>query len=193
MEVTLKRILSMLAIVLLVCASFSPITYAEELELSSKLKVEGLNHEVQLSKEDLEKQRSMLEQLETIEGPATIASNLDDASGQVDVIVHYRTPSVGLAKGLANAKGKRFTGADESNVKNEIAKQQLRAKKERKLKKIQAKENRTYSLVLNAEALTVDAKDIEKLAEIKDVALVEKDEVLSLDPEITALHKEESK
>lgn len=190
----LRRLFLLFSIVLIVLTSFSPLANAAEndFDLDSTLRVEGLKHDVKLTKEQLEQQRAIAEQLELINGPATISENLEGETGQVDVIVHYRTPSVGLAKGIANAQGKNFTAADEKKIKNDIAKERLRVQKERKFKKIKVKEKKKYDVVLNAEALTVDAKDLDKLLELKDVAFVEKDTVVTLDPEITKVHTPES-
>ncbi|QTQ07542.1 S8 family serine peptidase [Macrococcoides canis] len=121
-------------------------------------------------------------QLKVLSQQGAIDKDLKGISGQVNVIVHYDEPSVGLERGLKQTNSKKWSGLSDEKVKEKIAKQQQKANSKMQSKGIKYKKNRSYQTVINAEAMTVDAKDIEKIAQIEDVALVEKDDVIQLDP-----------
>ncbi|WP_165982943.1 S8 family serine peptidase [Macrococcoides canis] len=121
-------------------------------------------------------------QLKVLSQQGAIDKDLKGISGQVNVIVHYDEPSVGLERGLKQTNSKKWSGLSDEKVKEKVAKQQQKANSKMQSKGIKYKKNRSYQTVINAEAMTVDAKDIEKIAQIEDVALVEKDDVIQLDP-----------
>ncbi|QNR08447.1 S8 family serine peptidase [Macrococcoides canis] len=121
-------------------------------------------------------------QLKVLSQQGAIDKDLKGISGQVNVIVHYDEPSVGLERGLKQTNSKKWSGLSDEKVKEKIAKQQQKANSKMQSKGIKYKKNRSYQTVINAEAMTVDAKDIEKIAQIEDVALIEKDDVIQLDP-----------
>ncbi|MDJ1112357.1 S8 family serine peptidase [Macrococcus sp. S115] len=121
-------------------------------------------------------------QLKVLSQQGAIDNDLKGISGQVNVIVHYDEPSVGLERGLKQTKSKKWSKLSDEKVKEKIAKQQQKANSKMQNKGIKYKKNHSYQTVINAEAMTVDAKDIEKIAQIEDVALVEKDDVIQIDP-----------
>lgn len=121
-------------------------------------------------------------QLKVLSQQGAIDKDLKGVSGQVNVIVHYDEPSVGLERGLKQTKSKKWSNLSDEKVKEKIAKQQQKANSKMQNKGIKYKKNHSYQTVINAEAMTVDAKDIEKIAQIEDVALVEKDDVIQIDP-----------
>lgn len=185
MNYTLKRVFIMLTVLLVVIGSLSPLVSASEFDsLDSKTKLD-LKHEVKLSEKDIEKQLIVEDQLEVLNGPATLSEELEDRTGKVNVIVHYREPSVGLSKGISESQGKKWSNLDADKVRQKIEKQQLQAEKSMRLKNINANKIRKFNLVINAEVMTVDAKDLHKLLELPEVALVEEDQLVTLDPEIT--------
>lgn len=107
MNNTLKRVFIMLTVLLVVIGSLSPMVSASEFDsLDSKSKLD-LKHEVKLSEKDIEKQLIVEDQLEVLNGPATLSEELEDRTGKVNVIVHYREPSVGLSKGISESQGKK--------------------------------------------------------------------------------------
>lgn len=66
-------------------------------------------------------------------------------------------------------------------MRQKIEKQQLQAEKSMRLKNINANKIRKFNLVINAEAMTVDAKDLHKLLELPEVAFVEEDKFATLE------------
>lgn len=175
----------MLTVLLVVIGSLSPMVSASEFDaLDSKTKLD-LKHEVKLSEKDIEKQLIVEDQLDVLNGPATLSKELEDRTGQVNVIVHYREPSIGLSKGISESQGKKWSNLDADKVRQKIEKQQAQAQKSMRLKNINVNKIRAFNLVINAEAMTVDAKDLHKLIELPEVALVEEDQLVTLDPEIT--------
>ncbi|WP_277601870.1 S8 family serine peptidase [Macrococcus armenti] len=121
-------------------------------------------------------------QLKVLSQKGMIDKDLKGASGKVNVIVHYDEPSVGLERGLKQTNSKKWSGLSDAKVKEKIEKQQQKANSKMQAKGIKYKKNRSYQTVINAEAMTVDAKDIDKIAQVEDVALIEKDDVIKLDP-----------
>ena len=123
MNNTLKRVFIMLTVLLVVIGSLSPMVSASEFDsLDSKTKLD-LKHEVKLSEKDIEKQLIVEDQLEVLNGPATLSEELEDRTGKVNVIVHYREPSVGLSKGISESQGKKWSNLDADKVRQKIEKQ----------------------------------------------------------------------
>lgn len=63
-------------------------------------------------------------QLKVLSQQGAIDKDLKGVSGQVNVIVHYDEPSVGLERGLKQTKSKKWSNLSDEKVKEKIAKQQ---------------------------------------------------------------------
>ncbi|WP_411842587.1 S8 family serine peptidase [Salinicoccus sp. HZC-1] len=170
-----KRMFLLFSIFLMVFSAFSSTVLANELGKP--------NHTPSLNEVHLEKYRNVQKQLEVLSGPAQLGESLENSEGNVNVIVHYKEPSVGLARGMIQSQGKKWSGLDADQVRQKIEKQQQQAEHSMRNKNISFQKGNTYNTVLNAQSMTVAAADLEKLLEVEAVALVEEDFFVQLDPE----------
>lgn len=179
---SLKRMFLMFTVFLMVFSVFGSTVSANDLDKPAH---------TPLNEAHLEKYQNVKDQLEVLEGPAQLGESLEKAEGNVNVIVHYRQPSVGLARGMAQSQGKKWSGLDADQVRQKIEKQQQQAEHSMRNKNINFQKGNTYNTVLNAQSMTVAAEDLEKLLEVESVALVEEDFFVQLDPQTEGVHNQD--
>ncbi|TVT27845.1 S8 family serine peptidase [Salinicoccus cyprini] len=177
-----KRIFLLFTALLLVFSAFGTEVLANELGKPER--------SPSLDETHFEQYQNVQSQLDILTGEAQLGESLKDKEGNVNVIVHYREPSVGLQKGIVQSQGKKWSGLDAEKVRQKIEKQQRQAEHSMRDKNINFSKGNTYTTVLNAESMTVAAEDLDKLLEVEEVALVEEDHFVQLDPEIGTTHNE---
>ncbi|GAB3062913.1 S8 family serine peptidase [Salinicoccus sesuvii] len=177
-----KRIFLLFTALLLIFSAFGTNVSANELGKPE--------HSPSLDDTHFDQYQNMQSQLDILTGEAQLGESLENREGNVNVIVHYREPSVGLQKGIVQSKGKKWSGLDADKVRQKIEKQQNQAEHSMRNKNINFSKGNTYSTVLNAESMTVAAEDLGKLLEVEEVALVEEDYFVQLDPEVRTTHNE---
>lgn len=178
-----KRIFLLFAVMLMIFSTFSSEVLANELGKPQR--------SPSLDESHLEKYENVEAQREVLTGPAQLGESLRDKSGNVNVIVHFREPSVGLQKGIVQSQGKKWSNLDAGKIKEKIEKQQQQAEHSMRNKNINFSKGSTYNTVLNAQSMTVAAEDLDKLLEVEEVALVEEDFYVQLDPETGNGHGED--
>ena len=180
---SVKRIFLLFAVLLMVFSAFGSEVLANELGKPQ--------HSPSLDGSHLEKYENIEAQMDVLTGPAQLGESLEDEEGEVNVIVHFREPSVGLQKGLVQSQGRKWSNLDAGKVKEKIEKQQQQAEHSMRNKNISYSKGNTYNTVLNAQSMTIAAGDLDKLLEIEEVALVEEDFFVQLDPEPGSGHGED--
>ncbi len=117
------------------------------------------------------------EQEALLSGEPTIHPSLVNLDGnkEVSVIVQLSEAPVALEQGKKAVKGQSFSAAQAADVKKKVAAQQASFEKKLKEAKIAGKKGFSYNQVFNGMSLTLPAKDIQKLVNIKGVVRVEPD------------------
>lgn len=112
---------------------------------------------------------------------------------KVSVIVQLSEDPVALEKGKRELEGKTFSAAQAVDVEKKVTSQQASFEKQLKEAKIAGVKGHSYKKVFNGVSLTLPAKDIQKLVNIKGVVRVEPDseryalqEITPVDGEVSA-------
>ncbi|WP_438315215.1 S8 family serine peptidase [Sporosarcina sp. FA9] len=118
---------------------------------------------------------AVAEQLNLLDGEASLHKDLQSLSGneEVEVIVHLSERPVALEQGIQELAGKTFTRADAVKADRKVRDQHAFFKKEINANKISFKEGFSYTTVLNGFSATVKANDLKKLLSIQGVVLIE--------------------
>lgn len=184
MQKSIKSISILLfGLVLALSSVFTPVASANENLFANKKE-----RHPNLDESRLELNKSIAEQMQVLEGKGVIDKDLDKATGDVRVIVHYKQPSVALERGLKMSKSKKWSGLSDKEVQDKIQKQQDKAEANMVKKRVKFQVNKKFETVINASSMTVNAKDLNTLASVPDVALIEKDDVISIDPNESVLN-----
>ena len=103
MQKSIKSISILLfGLVLALSSVFTPVASANENLFANKKE-----RHPNLDESRLELNKSIAEQMQVLEGKGVIDKDLDKATGDVRVIVHYKQPSVALERGLKMSKSKK--------------------------------------------------------------------------------------
>ncbi|AQL56745.1 S8 family serine peptidase [Abyssicoccus albus] len=136
------------------------------------------------SESEMRQKLSIDRQLSELSGKPKLHKDLQNLTGDqlISVIVQFEEPSIGLAKGMAKSKGKKWDNLDESKQQQKIQKQKDKFNKQLSKKISKVTKGYSYEKVLNGQALTLPANQVKKLLDIEGVQLVEPDVYVQLDP-----------
>lgn len=162
------KIFTSLLAVVLVFSFFAPGLVTAE---STPVKDTSLDNKMAKMKQVIEEQDALVSKKPTIH-PSLV--NVD-GNKNIPVIVQLSEAPVALEKGKKTVKGQSFTASQAKGAKNKVIDQQASFLKELKKAKINVKKGYTYNQVFNGMALSLPAKDIQKLVNIKGVVRVEPD------------------
>jgi minor extracellular serine protease Vpr len=124
----------------------------------------------------LEMRSGINEQLELSSQGPTLHESLKDATGLVNVIVHFSEHPVALVKGMKEVEGKTFSKAEAATVTKKIKTQQDYFINQLSNQKLSYKQGYAFQTVLNGMGLTIDASQLPELLKIKGVTLIEPDQ-----------------
>lgn len=173
----LLRFFHFLTIFALIFSLMSPAVSAQEMNRNVKL---GPNSDARLA----EMEKLVQHQMNVLQTGKVLHESLEDVADDewVEVIVQLSEEPVALAKGKKEIQGKAFTTADANSVVKKVKNQQVQFERHLKAEKISFEKGFTYNKVLNGMSLKVKGKDLEKLAQLKEVVKVDpNDERYALD------------
>jgi minor extracellular serine protease Vpr len=131
-----------------------------------------------LSKEAASKMQEIIAQQEQLaKNNDALHADLKKLKGdeEVSVIVQFTEPPVALLKGKSKLAGKPFTSTMEKNAKNKVVAQQQKFESTLKTEGLKAKFGHKYNYTFNGMALTVKASQLDEIAALPGVQLVEPD------------------
>ncbi|WP_453993423.1 S8 family serine peptidase [Bacillus nitroreducens] len=181
-----NKFFTSLLIFTLVFSFFAPGFVSAE---SASTKTINIDERKAIMKQVIEDQEALVSQKPTVH-PSLV--NLD-GDKKVSVIVQLSEAPVALEKGKKALKGQSFSAAQAADAEKKVTAQQAAFEKELKEANIKGIKGHSYQKVFNGLSLTLPAKDIQKLVNIKGVVRVEPDseryalkELTPVDGEVSA-------
>ncbi|MGN7296499.1 S8 family serine peptidase [Ferdinandcohnia sp. SAFN-114] len=163
-----NKLFTSLLIFVLVFSFFAPGLVSAE---STSTKDINLDERRSAIKQVIEAQEALVSEKPTIH-PSLVNLN---GNKKVSVIVQLSENPVALEKGKKELKGQTFSASQEAAAEKKVVEQQASFDKKLKEARIDGKKGYSYQKVFNGVSLTLPAKDIQKLVNIKGVVRVEPD------------------